>query len=69
MQKNKDNKVKPIFIWKTQKIIAVFKKFKKEMSNLVTFGKDDEMVIKLTLDNLFNEIVSAANVIKKRRKK
>jgi len=62
-------KVKPIFIWKTQKIIAVFNKFKDEMSRLVTFDKADEAIVKLTLDNLFNEIASATKVIKKRRKK
>lgn len=39
------------------------------MSSLVTFDKDDEMVVKLTLDNLFNEIANATKVIKKRRKK
>ena len=69
MKKTKGTNVKPIFIWKNQKIIAVFKKFEKAMSNLATFGKDDEMTVRLTLDNLFNEIVSATNVIKKRRKK
>lgn len=68
MQKTKGTKVKPIFMWKTQKIITVFKKFEKAMSKLVTFDKDDEAVIQLTLDNLFNEIASATKVVKKRRK-
>lgn len=69
MKKTKGTNIKPIFMWKTRKIGSVFNKFKKVMSNLVTFGEDDEALVRLTLDNLFNEVVSATNVIKKRRKK
>lgn len=66
----KENNVKPIFIWKTQKINSMFTKFKKEMFELGVLGKkEDEVIIKLTLDNLFHEIVSATGVIRRMKKK
>ena len=69
MQKNKGTKVKPIFIWKTQKIVSIFNKFKKEMPKLVTFDKEDEMLVRLTLDNLFYEIATATEVLRRMKKK
>ena len=69
MVKTKDVNVKRTLMLKNREVNVAFSKFKDAMANLVTSGKNDEALIMLILNNLFNEITSACKAIEEREGK
>ena len=69
MPKNNDNNVRFNIQRQTRGVKAAFNKFKYAVDNVKIFKPENENLIKLTLDNLLNEIKTATKVIKAKCKK
>jgi hypothetical protein len=52
-----------------KKVKVAFDEFRGVLVDFQTMNPDDKILVGLTLGNLFNEIKSASNTIKERRKK
>jgi len=69
MPKTNDNNIRFNIQRQSRGVKAAFNKFKDTIDSIKTFNSENESLIKLTLDNLLNEIKTATKVIKAKCKK
>ena len=69
MPKANNLRIRFILMRKCRIVKSAFNKFKDAINNLKKFNTSDEALIKLTLDNLLNEIGTATEIIKERCEK
>lgn len=66
---SKNNNVRFSIQRKSRGVKTAFNRFKDAIDNIKIFNSDGEQLIKLTLDNLLNEIKTATKIVKEGGKK
>lgn len=59
-----NNNIRNSVMRRCRAVNSVFSKFKDAVANIKKFSADDEILVKLTLDNLLTEIRTATEVMK-----